>query len=125
MNTTSMLKVPKKGGVKYSAEFKIYVIIYMKLHNLSNHAAARLFLPHQKSDDTKTIRSWKQIYYEKGPEGFLKKNKSDINIKKPEIKVSVEGKSPKELQKIIDDMSLQLNAYYELTELLKKKSVKK
>lgn len=115
----------KRKNAKYSKEYKIYVIMYMKEHHLSNKEAKRKFLPNQKSKSAKTIREWLKIYNTFGPDGFsIMKNNNNLSIKKPVLKIDTEGKSKEELIKIINDLNLQNNAYYELIELIKKKNLK-
>ena len=107
---------------KYSNEYKLYVIMYMMEHNLSNKETKRMFLPNQKTDSAKTINEWKKIYNEQGPAGFFKMNNSNtFNIKKPIRTIDTKNKTTEELNQIINDLNLQNNAYYEYIQLLKKK----
>lgn len=114
--------VKKRKIAKYSKDYKIYVIIYMKEHHLSNKAAKRMFLPNQKSDSAKTIREWLKIYNTYGPDGFSIMKNNNISIKKPTVSIDTKGKTNEELIKIINDLNLQNNAYYEYLQLLKKKN---
>ena len=108
---------------KYCGEFKLYVIIYMREHHLSNKEAKRLFLPNQKSASAKTIRTWKQIYKEKGPLGFfnMAKNK-ELKLNKPHYKINTENKSNEELIEIINNLNFELNCAYNYLDALKKKN---
>lgn len=116
----------KRKNAKYSKEYKIYVIMYMKEHHLSNKAAKRMFLPNQKSNSAVTIREWLKIYNTYGPDGFstMKNNNNYISVKKPAVNIDTKGKTNEELIKIINDLNLQNNAYYEYLQLLKKKNLK-
>lgn len=123
--------------VKYSGEFKLYVIIYMKEHHLSNREAMRRFLPNQKGSSAKTIREWLYVYNTKGPNGFftMKNNTNTTNKINTEInkeddfkptviipeKISLEGKSEKELIAIIKDLQMRLDVYAEVEKIYKKK----
>lgn len=106
--------------VKYSGEFKLYVIIYMKEHHLTNKAAKRLFLPNQKGKSAKTIREWLHVYNTKGPGGFFPMNKDKQNINYD--KTLLQCKSNEELIEIINNLQMKVDVYSEIEKLLKKKN---
>ena len=64
---------------KYSAEFKIGVIMDMREHHLSYHETARRYWNTQcHSDESNllaTIRRWERIYLEEGAEGLMKERR--------------------------------------------------
>lgn len=121
---------PKKiqlKRAKYSPEFKLYVIIYMREHFLSNKEAARMFLPNQYTCSGKTIREWSQIYDRDGPLGFFK---MEIEKLKEELKEfwpepidinSLKDKSKEELLDIIYHIDLKRCVRGAMYEELKKK----
>ncbi len=117
----------QKKRAKYSNEFKLYVIIYMREHFLSNKEAARLFLPNQNGSSAKTIREWTQIYDQYGPLGFFK---MDIEKRINELKEympepidmdSLKDKSKEELLDVIYQLDLKRCVKSAMYEELKKK----
>ena len=64
---------------KYSAEFKIGVIMDMREHHLSYHETARKYWEtHSHSDEShlmSTIHRWERIYLEEGAEGLMKERR--------------------------------------------------
>lgn len=113
-------KKSKKGGTKYSGEFKLYVIMYMREHHLTNKAAKRLFLPNQKGKSAKTIREWLYVYHTKGPGGFFPMNNDKQTVSYD--KTSLQGKSNEELIEIINNLQMKVDVYSEIEKLLKKKN---
>ena len=122
----------KGGHLKYSKDYKIYAIIYMLANHLSNKEATKMFLPHQKSNDTKTIRSWKKIYKEKGVLGFFNmSNKKSVPEKTNESKsvpkiikdkAVLESLSKEELLKQNYYLQLKIDVLEEMKQLLEKKN---
>lgn len=64
---------------KYSQEFKLSVIIYMRRYKLSHKAIMRKFFPYHKTDSASLIRSWERELSSKGVFQFLMKDKAFTN----------------------------------------------
>ena len=68
----------KKGTIqqKYSAEFKIGVIMDMREHHLSYHETARKYwntkARAEEFNYINTVKRWERIYLEEGAEGLMK-----------------------------------------------------
>lgn len=71
----------KKGQTlkKYSAEFKLCVILDMLGHGLNYHETARKYwvdsTPNEIDGYRKNLRRWERIYLEEGAEGFMKERR--------------------------------------------------
>ena len=70
----------KKGQIfkKYSAEFKIGVIMDMREHHLGYRETARKYwnVPRgQDSNYMNTVKRWERIYLEEGAEGLMKERR--------------------------------------------------
>ena len=69
----------KKGQKqkKYSAEFKINVIMDMREHRLSYYETARKYgiLGNSKGGAICTLHRWERIYLEEGAEGLMKERR--------------------------------------------------
>ena len=111
----------------YSGEFKIYVVEYMRKHNLSLvQTAIHFSLPNRTR-----VRVWNKIYDEKGPQYLMeehrgrkkmKENKSNKNVKNCKV-----NPTEKELLKRIEYLETE-NAYLKKLNALiqdKEKSKKK
>ena len=61
----------KSGNNKYTGEFKLQVIEYMHINQISCRSAAAHFGIRNQS----TVSIWKKIYHEKGPAGLLNKKR--------------------------------------------------
>ena len=92
----------KKGQKqkKYSAEFKINVIMDMREHRLSYYETARKYgiLGNSKSGAICTLHRWERIYLEEGAEGLMKERRGRS--------VSTEGKKrgrPPKLDKQVEE----------------------
>ena len=113
--------------VKYSNEFKLYVIIYMREHFLSNKETARKFLSNQKGTSAKTIREWLSVYNQYGPLGFFKMDIEKIKkelaeyMPEPIDMASLKDKSNKELLDIIYRLDLSRCVHHAMYDELKKK----
>jgi len=123
----------KGGNVIFSKDYKIYAIIYMLVKHLSYKEATKIFLPHQKSEDTKTIRSWKKIYQEKGVSGFFAMNKNNSvhknksnNISKTRYdKDALLSLSKDELWNYINHLHLQIDVLEQKEKILLDNNKKK
>lgn len=72
-----MSKTGRKNK-KYSAEFKIGVIIDMREHHLGYRETARKYWKVSRKQDLNyinTVKRWKRIYLEEGAEGLLKERR--------------------------------------------------
>ena len=70
----------KKGQrqKKYSAEFKIGVILDMREHHLSYYETVRKYwdvLNGQEQNYSRQVRQWERIYLEEGAEGLMKEKR--------------------------------------------------
>lgn len=71
----------KKGTKqkKYSAEFKICVIMDMREHHLSYHETARKYFDtHSNAEEShkwSILKRWERIYLEEGAEGLMKERR--------------------------------------------------
>lgn len=92
----------------YSGEFKIYVVEYMRKHNLSLvQTAIHFSLP-----DHTRVRVWNKLYDEKGPQYLMEEHRGRIKMKsKKRKKISKSNNSTeKELLKRIEYLETE-NAY--------------
>lgn len=92
----------------YSGEFRVYVIEYMRKHNLSLvETAIRFSLP-----DHTRIRIWNKIYDEKGPQYLLEEHRGRKKMKSKRKKKSSNAltSTEKELLKKIKYLETE-NAY--------------
>ena len=86
---------------KYSAEFKIGVIIDMREHHLSYNETVRKYWDISKGQEhnyQKQIQRWERIYLEEGAEGLMKERRGRS--------VSTEGKKrgrPPKLDKQVEE----------------------
>ena len=63
---------------KYSAEFKIGVIMDMREHHLSYSETVRKYwdiTKRQEHNQLKTVQRWERIYLEEGAEGLMKERR--------------------------------------------------
>ena len=123
----------EKEGIKglsiknktYSGEFRVYVVEYMREHNLSLvQTAIHFSLP-----DHTRVRVWNKIYDEKGPQYLMEEHRGRIKMKeKKEKKISkTQDLKEKELLKKIEYLETE-NAYLKKLNALiqdKEKSKKK
>ena len=70
----------KKGTIqqKYSAEFKIGVIMDMREHHLGYRETARKYWEVSRGQDLNymnTVKRWERIYLEEGAEGLMKERR--------------------------------------------------
>jgi len=82
----------KKGQIfkKYSAEFKISVILDMRENRLSYHETVRKYwnteTHSEESNHIKTLHGWERKYLEEGPEGLMKDNRGKTPRKREKPK---------------------------------------
>ena len=109
----------------YSGEFRVYVVEYMRKHNLSLvQTAIHFSLP-----DHTRLRVWNKLYDEKGPQYLMEEHRGRIKMKsKKEKKISkITTSTEKELLKKIEYLETE-NAYLKKLNALiqdKEKSKKK
>ena len=78
-----------KTSGSYRGDFKIYVVEYMHVNNMSlNETAYHFCIP-----STPTVAKWERIYYEEGPEALLeerrgRKSMGNKNLSKPKKNVN-------------------------------------
>ena len=67
----------KKGTIqqKYSAEFKIGVIMDMREHHLGYRETMRKYFPDKEPKNYQFILGWERIYLEEGAEGLMKERR--------------------------------------------------
>lgn len=92
----------KKGQKfqKYSAEFKIGVILDMREHHLGYAEAMRKYFPERESKNMSIIKKWERIYLEEGAEGLMKERRGRACAASGTRK----GRSPKLDKKVEEDL---------------------
>ena len=70
MEVHIFMKRKKEWNTKYSAEFKISVILDMREHNLGYKATMRKHFPQLEPRNFKFLKNWERIYLEEGEVGF-------------------------------------------------------
>ena len=94
----------KKGEKqkKYSAEFKIGVIMDMREHHLGYRETARKYFGAKTRSEeelyTGSIRRWERIYLEEGAEGLMKERRGKNNTN------GRRGRPPKLDRKVEEDL---------------------
>ncbi len=92
----------KKGQIqkRYSTEFKVSVIMYMRAHHLSYSETVRKYWDitrGQEHNYIKRIQSWERIFLEEGAEGLMKERRGRASGSK-------KGRSPKLDRKVEEDL---------------------
>ena len=94
----------KKGTIqqKYSAEFKIGVIIDVREHRLGYREAARKYdlVKQSESSAATMIHRWERIYLEEGAEGLMKERRGRVCSSSGTRK----GRPPKLDKKVEEDL---------------------
>ena len=96
----------KKGTIqqKYSAEFKIGVIMDMREHHLNYHETVRKYWGTEESNngDSKRniVQRWERIYLEEGAEGLMKERRGRAGAASGTKK----GRPPKLDKKVEEDL---------------------
>lgn len=85
----------KKGSKqkKYSAEFKISVIIDMREHRLGYKETIRKYWDNSKGREPnyiKQVQRWERIYLEEGAEGLMKERRGRKGGRPPKLDKKVE-----------------------------------
>ena len=110
----------KKGQIfkKYSAEFKISVILDMREHRLGYRETARKYKLTVTSETSAAtmVQRWERIYLEEGAEGLMKKRRGKNN------KNNKRGRPPKLDKKIEEDLIAENQRLRMEIEYLKKLS---
>ena len=110
----------KKGSKqkRYSAEFKLCVIIDMREHHLSYKETVRKYWEISKGQEhnyTKQIQQWERIFLEEGAEGLMKERRGKSNGNK-------KGRPPKLDRKVEEDLIAENQRLRMEIEYLKKLS---
>jgi transposase len=107
----------KKNYKKYSAEFKIRVIMEMREHHLGYSEAARKYGIANKSmgGAINTIQKWERIFLEEGAEGLMKERRGKSYGSK-------KGRPPKLDKKVEEDLIAENQRLRMEIEYLKKLS---
>ena len=114
----------KKGQIfkKYSAEFKISVILDMRKNHLSYHETIRKYwntaTHSEECNHMKTLHRWERKYLEEGPEGLMKDNRG----KAPSKNGKPKGRPPKLDPKVEEDLIAENQRLRMEIEYLKKLS---
>ena len=99
---------------KYSAEFKISVIMDMREHRLSYHETARKYWgtkSHaEESHLLSTLHRWERIYLEEGAEGLMKEQRGRSNGSKKGRPAKLEKKVEEDL--IAENQRLRMEIEY-------------
>ena len=110
----------KKGQKqkKYSAEFKIGVIMDMREHRLSYHETGRKYeLGNDKQGGARLmLQRWERIYWEEGAEGLMKERRGRNNTN------GKRGRPPKLEPKVEEDLIAENQRLRMEIEYLKKLS---
>ena len=108
----------KKGTIqqKYSAKFKIGVIMDMREHHLSYNETVRKYWDISKGQEhnyQKQIQRWERIYLEEGAEGLMKERRGKSNSAR-------KGRPPKLDKKVEEDLIAENQRLRMENEYLKK-----
>ena len=108
----------KKNYKKYSAEFKIRVIMEMREHHLGYSEAARKYGIANKSmgGAINTIQKWERIFLEEGAEGLMKERRGKNKTS------GKSGRPPKLDRKVEEDLIAENQRLRMEIEYLKKLS---
>ena len=112
----------KKGTIqqKYSAEFKIGVIIDVREHRLGYREAARKYglVKQSESSAATMIHRWERIYLEEGAEGLMKERRGRVSTTSEKRR----GRPPKLNKKVEEDLIAENQRLRMEIEYLKKLS---
>ncbi len=110
-----------KKQKKYSAEFKIHVIMDMREHNLSYSETVRKYWDisqGQEHNYHRQVRLWERIYLEEGAEGLMKEKRGKACTASGTYK----GRPPKLDKKVEEDLIAENQRLKMEIEYLKKLS---
>ena len=103
---------PRRSKLKYTAEFKYHVLIYMKTHNLSQREVAAYF----NIPTTSSILKWQTLFKQGGFEALKPRKKGPPNkMKRPK-----KPDNRTEQEKLIDQLQEEL-AYLRVENAVLKK----
>ncbi len=103
---------PRRSKLKYTAEFKYHVLIYMKAHNLSQQEVAAYF----NIPTTSSILEWQTLFKQGGFEALKPRKKGRSNkMKRPK-----KPDNRTEQEKLIDQLQEEL-AYLRVENAVLKK----
>ena len=112
----------KKGTIqqRYSAEFKIGVIMDMREHRLGYHETVRKYeLGNDKTGGARAmVQRWERIYLEEGAEGLMKERRGRAS----KASGARKGKPPKLDKKVEEDLIAENQRLRMEIEYLKKLS---
>ena len=114
----------KRGTIqqKYSAEFKIGVIMDMREHHLSYHETVRKYWGIEESNNGANkrdiVQRWERIYLEEGAEGLMKERRGRASSANGTRK----GRPPKLDKKVEEDLIAENQRLRMEIEYLKKLS---
>ena len=112
----------KKGQKqkRYSAEFKVSVIMDMREHKLGYRETARKYelVRQSESSAASTIARWERIYLEEGAEGLMKERRGRAKIDSDKKR----GRPPKLDKKVEEDLIAENQRLRMEIEYLKKLS---
>ena len=101
---------------KYSAEFKIHVIMDMRDNHLGYSETMRKYFPHLGQRNFEFLKKWERIFLEEGAEGLMKERRGKNNIS------GKRGRPPKLDRKIEEDLIAENQRLRMEIEYLKKLS---
>ena len=110
----------KKGQKyrKYSAEFKICVIMDMREHHLGYQETMRKYFPHLQCKNFEFLKRWERIFLEEGAEGLMKERRGRACATSGTRK----GRPPKLDKKVEEDLIAENQRLRMENEYLKKLS---
>ena len=101
---------------KYSAEFKIHVIMDMRDNHLGYSETMRKYFPHLGERNFEFLKKWERIFLEEGAEGLMKERRGKNNIS------GKRGRPPKLDRKVEEDLIAENQRLRMEIEYLKKLS---
>ena len=101
---------------KYSAEFKIHVIMDMRDNHLGYSETMRKYFPHLGQRNFEFLKKWERIFLEEGAEGLMKERRGKNNIS------GKRGRPPKLDRKVEEDLIAENQRLRMEIEYLKKLS---
>ena len=101
---------------KYSAEFKIHVIMDMRDNHLGYSETMRKYFPHLGQRNFEFLKKWERIFLEEGAEGLMKERRGKNNTS------GKRGRPPKLDRKVEEDLIAENQRLRMEIEYLKKLS---
>ena len=101
---------------KYSAEFKIHVIMDMRDNHLGYRETMRKYFPQLETRSFEFLKKWERIFLEEGAEGLMKERRGKNNIS------GKRGRPPKLDKKVEADLIAENQRLRMEIEYLKKLS---